>query len=107
MSILGNGSNIVGGGIAGMGTIGIANTGSAAQQAYPTTLHSGASIPGMLSESYRAARDTMVRINRAENGFIVEVGEEASIPKRFIAKDMSEVRDLITSDMVTRRMEGK
>lgn len=51
--------------------------------------------------------DTVVRINRAENGFIVEVGDEATLPKRYIAKDMDEVRDLITSDMVTRRMEGK
>lgn len=51
--------------------------------------------------------DTVVRINRAENGFIVEVGHEATLPKRYIAKDMDEVRDLITSDMVTRRMEGK
>jgi hypothetical protein len=51
--------------------------------------------------------DTIVRINRAENGFIVEVGQEAVLPKRYIAKDMDEVRDLITSDMVVRRMEGK
>ena len=50
--------------------------------------------------------DTIVRINRAENGFIVEVGTEAIISKRYIARDMNEVRDLITSDMVARRMEG-
>ena len=51
--------------------------------------------------------DTVVRINRAENGFIVEVGTEATLSKRYIAKDMNEVRDLITCDMVTSRMEGK
>jgi hypothetical protein len=50
--------------------------------------------------------DTIVRINRAENGFIVDVGTEATLSKRFIAKDINEVRDLITCDMVTSRMEG-
>jgi hypothetical protein len=67
-----------------------------AQAAYPQT-----------QEYRRFDTDTIVRINRAENGFIVEVGHEAVVPKRYIAKDMDEVRDLITSDMVTRRMEGK
>jgi hypothetical protein len=57
-------------------------------------------------QTYRAT-DTVVRINRVENGFIVEVGDEATLPKRYVAKDMNEVRDLITSDMVVRRMEGK
>ena len=52
-------------------------------------------------------KHTNIRITHAENGFIVEVGSEARLLRKYIAKDMDEVRDLITSDMVTQRMEGK
>lgn len=76
-----------------------------------TTNHTGIhplmnTVQAAYPQTYRAT-DTVVRINRAENGFLVEVGDEATFPKRYIAKDMDEVRDLITSDIVTRRMEGK
>lgn len=52
-------------------------------------------------------KQTNFRITHVENGFIVEVGHEAKLIRKYIAKDMDEVRDLITSDMVTQRMEGK
>ena len=52
-------------------------------------------------------KQTNIRITHVENGFIVEVGSEAKLIRKYIAKDMDEVRDLITSDMVTQRMEGK
>lgn len=52
-------------------------------------------------------KQTNIRITHVENGFIVEVGSEAKLIRKYVAKDMDEVRDLITSDMVTQRMEGK
>jgi hypothetical protein len=52
-------------------------------------------------------KQTNIRITHVENGFIVEVGSEAKLTKKYVAKDMDEVRNLITSDMVTQRMEGK
>jgi hypothetical protein len=52
-------------------------------------------------------KHTNIRITHVENGFIVEVGSEARLTRKYVAKDMDEVRDLITSDMVTQRMEGK
>lgn len=52
-------------------------------------------------------KQTIIRITHVENGFIVEVGSEAKLIRKYVAKDMDEVRDLITSDMVTQRMEGK
>jgi hypothetical protein len=52
-------------------------------------------------------KQTNIRITHVENGFIVEVGSEARLIRKYVAKDMDEVRDLITSDMVTQRMEGK
>lgn len=52
-------------------------------------------------------KQTNFRITHVENGFIVEVGNEGKLIRKYIAKDMDEVRDLITSDMVTQRMEGK
>jgi len=52
-------------------------------------------------------KQTNIRITHVENGFIVEVGSEALLIRKYVAKDMDEVRDLITSDMVTQRMEGK
>jgi hypothetical protein len=51
--------------------------------------------------------DVGLRIIKADNGFIVEIGNyESGLVTKYIAKDMNEVRDLITSDIVTRRMEG-
>jgi hypothetical protein len=52
-------------------------------------------------------KQTNIRITHVENGFIVETGNEGKLIRKYIAKDMDEVRDLITSDMVTQRMEGK
>ena len=52
-------------------------------------------------------KQTNIRITHVENGFVVEVGMEAKLIRKYVAKDMNEVRDLITSDMVTQRMEEK
>jgi hypothetical protein len=73
----------------------------------------GSSIGGGNSAMYQSEmtvdhnKQTNIRITHVENGFIVEVGSEAKLLRKYVAKDMDEVRDLITSDMVTQRMEGK
>ena len=92
-AVMGQNTGILGGtiGIGGSGgTIGIGNT--AIYQSEMTVDHN---------------KQTNIRITHVENGFIVEVGSEARLIRKYVAKDMDEVRDLITSDMVTQRMEGK
>lgn len=56
----------------------------------------------------RSKVDFGCRIRHAENGFVVEIGEyDGGLSRTYVAKNMEEVRDLITSDMVTSRMEGR
>ena len=70
-----------------------------------TAMHQGAIYQSEMVAHYD--KQTDIRITHVENGFIVEVGSEARLLRKYIAKDMDEVRDLITSDMATQRMEGK
>lgn len=85
--------------IVGTGIVGISNSGIGKQQTYTTT-----------AQQYQPRQqsiDVGMRIIKADNGFIVEIGAyEGGLVTKYIAKDMNEVRDLITSDIVTRRMEG-
>jgi hypothetical protein len=94
-----------------LGTVGIGNGGIGNQQIYATTgtgghplMNATAMYPQIRTQQ---SIDVGMRINKVENGFIVEIGNyEGGLVTKYIAKDMNEVRDLITSDIVTRRMEG-
>lgn len=74
-----------------------------------TSIYSGANAVSQ-QQMYKQTQqsiDVGMRIIKADNGFIVEIGNyEGGSVTKYIAKDMNEVRDLITSDIVTRRMEG-
>ena len=75
-----------------------------------SAMYQGAMYQGAMYQSETTVdhnKQTNIRITHVENGFLVEVGSEATLIRKYIAKDMDEVRDLITSDMVTQRMEGK
>lgn len=88
--------------ILGTGIVGISNSGTGKQQTYTTT-----NIGAQQYQPRQQSIDVGMRIIKADNGFIVEIGAyEGGLVTKYIAKDMNEVRDLITSDIVTRRMEG-
>ena len=88
---------------------GIGNViGNAAMYTTSTGTHPAMNATAMYPQiQTQQSIDVGMRINKVENGFIVEIGNyEGGLVTKYIAKDMNEVRDLITSDIVTRRMEG-
>jgi len=99
--------------ILGSGTIGASNWATTQIGQHP--LMNSAQMQGQHSQAMypqekiqRSKADFGCRIRHAENGFVVEIGEyDGGLSRTYVAKNMEEVRDLITSDMVTSRMEGR
>ena len=89
----------------GIGNV-IGNTAMYTTSTGGTGVHPAMNATAMYPQTQQSI-DVGLRIIKADNGFIVEIGAyEGGLVTKYIAKDMNEVRDLITSDIVTRRMEG-
>lgn len=75
-----------------------------------TGAHSIMSQPSISigSIDYLTSNPTNIQIHKVNNGFVLRcAGQEGGLAEAYIAQTIEEVNQIITTKLVTRKMEGK